>query len=238
MRDSFVFYRSFYEAINDLSKKGQNALFNAICRYVFYDKEPTLTGAASAVFKLIKPQIDANNKRFENGKRGGRPKNQNETETKPNENQNETEQQPNVNVNDNDNVNVILQKSEISESDTESCPTQKAESINYQKIVDYFNAETKGVFGTVLMPLSETRKGMIRARIKQHGKAAFAEVIRKAMESNFLQGQNSRNFRATFDWLIRPTNFEKVLSGNYDNHVDSNDRLHFSQHTGLPQADF
>ena len=58
---------------------------------------------------------------------------------------------------------------------------------------------------------------MINARIKEHGKRAFVEMIRKAYESNFLKGQNSRNFTATFDWLIKPTNFEKVISGNYDN---------------------
>ena len=101
-------------------------------------------------------------------------------------------------------------------------PTQHpAENINYDKLVAYFNKTTKGVFGMVQMPLSETRRTSVRARIREHGKEAFIAVIAKAMASDFLKGQNQRGFKATFDWLIKPTNFEKVLSGNYDNHENT-----------------
>lgn len=110
MRDSFVFYRSFFESFSDLSKKDKLALFDALCNYALNDVEPELTGAPSAMFKLLKPQVDANNRRYENGKKGGRPKgNQTETKTKPNNNQTKTKTKPNVNdnvnVNDNDNDN-------------------------------------------------------------------------------------------------------------------------------------
>lgn len=100
-------------------------------------------------------------------------------------------------------------------------PQKKPESINYDALVAYFNNTTKGVFGTVQTPLSESRKNSVRARIREHGKEAFAKVLAKAMASDFLKGQNTRGFRATFDWLIKPTNFEKVLSGNYDKHDPS-----------------
>ena len=102
MRDSVVFYRSFWEAIKDVDPPDQLAAYNAIFDYALDDISPNLTGAASAIFKLAKPQIDANNKRYENGKRGGRPK----AKTKPSENQSETESEPNVNDNVNVNVNV------------------------------------------------------------------------------------------------------------------------------------
>ena len=114
MRDSFVFYESFYLALSELSAAQQGKIYTAICRYALYGEEPELRGASSAVFKLIKPQIDANNRRWENGKKGGehgikggRPKNPKETPKKPLENPKET---PNVhvhvNVNDNVNDNV------------------------------------------------------------------------------------------------------------------------------------
>ena len=56
------------------------------------------------MFKLLKPQLDANTRRYENGCKGGRPK---KTEEKPKENQNETKpkRNDNVNVNVNDNEN-------------------------------------------------------------------------------------------------------------------------------------
>lgn len=103
MRDSFVFYESFYLAISELSAAQQSKIFQAICRYALYEEEPELKGPSAAVFKLVKPQIDANNRRYENGKKGaehgikgGRPKNPKETPNKPLENPKGT---PNVTVN-------------------------------------------------------------------------------------------------------------------------------------------
>ena len=107
MRDSMVFYKSFREAIKRLSPEDQLKAYDAIFDYAFEGKE-TNEGIVSAILLMAKPQIDANNQRYENGRKGGRPK----TEPKPNDNQTETEpkpnktnHEPNVNVNDNDNVN-------------------------------------------------------------------------------------------------------------------------------------
>lgn len=102
--------------------------------------------------------------------------------------------------------------------------TQKphAENINYQKFVEWFNEKTKGIFGELRYPLSEARKGMMRARIKEHGKDAFFNVILSSTKSNFLKGDNKKAWRATFDWMIKPTNFEKILTGNFDNRSNGN----------------
>lgn len=100
-RDSFVFYRSFYEAIKDLDTIEQSNLLCAICELALNGNEIELNGISSTIFKLIKPQINANLKRYKNGSKGGRPK----TENKPKENQNKTKHKPNVNDNVNENVN-------------------------------------------------------------------------------------------------------------------------------------
>lgn len=97
-----------------------------------------------------------------------------------------------------------------------------AEKIDYDSLISFFNSETKGVFGNIKTPLSDKRKSMISARIKEHGKRRFAEVISKAAMSPFLKGQNNRGWTATLDWIIKPTNFEKILSGNYDNRSKEN----------------
>lgn len=95
MRDGFVFYRSFFESFSDLSKKDKLLLFDALCNYALNDIEPELSGTTAAIFKLLKPQVDANNRRYENGKKGGRPRgNQTETKTKPKQNQTETKTKP------------------------------------------------------------------------------------------------------------------------------------------------
>ena len=100
-KDSFIFYKSFYEAIKKLKKKEQLTVYSQICEYVFEQKNSVLDGVPGAIFDLIKPQIDANLRRFENGKKGGRPK----TKPKPNHNLDVTKPKPNENVNVNVNVN-------------------------------------------------------------------------------------------------------------------------------------
>jgi len=107
-RDSFIFYRSFFESIEKLKKKDQLTLFSYICRYALGEETEKLDGVAAAIFDLIKPQIDANTRRYEGGKKGGRPK----TKEKPIANLGVTISEPNVNenvnvnVNENENVNV------------------------------------------------------------------------------------------------------------------------------------
>ena len=108
MRDSFIFYRSFYEAAQDLEDSDRLKFYDAVLEYALNGSE-TLTerSSARAVFKSVRPQIDVNNQRYENGKKGGRPKNQTITKPKPKRNQTKTKQKPNVNVNVNDNANDI-----------------------------------------------------------------------------------------------------------------------------------
>lgn len=131
MRDSFIFYKSFYEAISKLKKKSDKLeIFEAIFNYIFYDQNPDLKDAPAMAFDLIKPQLDANNVKYENGKKGGRPKvktkeypkqNQTETETKRNVNVNE-----NVNENDNENVNA---KAELAPIKPSRFPTGKYQNV-------------------------------------------------------------------------------------------------------------
>ena len=98
MKDSFIFYRSFYEAAKELNQKDRIKVYDAIFELALNQNETELSGASKAVFIAIKPQIIANNIRYENGSKGGRKKGtKNKTETKPNENQNETEIKPNEN---------------------------------------------------------------------------------------------------------------------------------------------
>ena len=109
-RESFICYASFYEAASTLKNSDKLRFYETIFRYALFGEEPAKnSGPAYGLFLLVKPQIDANYKRYENGKKGGRkPKpngNQTETKQKPNGNQAESKHEPNVNVNDNVNAN-------------------------------------------------------------------------------------------------------------------------------------
>jgi len=94
MRDGFIFYESFRKAMTGLPPETQLLLYNAIADYALYDAEPDFggDGVALAFFTLIKPQLDANIRKRENGAKGGRPAKG--TEREPNRNHRETRRQP------------------------------------------------------------------------------------------------------------------------------------------------
>lgn len=113
-RKAFSFYRSYYEASKDLPTKEDQADFlMAICSYIFDGVEPEITGVASAMFKLAKPNLDTSVKRANAGQIGG-SNNKKQNKTKANEKQNES-------------------KIEANEKQNES----QAEAINDYMINDY-----------------------------------------------------------------------------------------------------
>lgn len=102
MRESIVFYRSFYEAVKDFSPEDFKKSVCAIMEYGLNEKEPETSGIEKAIYLLAKPQIDANNRRYLNGTKGGRPK----TKPEPNNNQTTTKSEPNEKVKDKVNEKV------------------------------------------------------------------------------------------------------------------------------------
>ena len=84
MRDNFIFYRSFYDGAKVLNNADRLKLYEAIFEYALDNTEPNLKGYPLGMFNMAKPQLDANNKRYqdgikgaEHGKKGGRPKKNN-----------------------------------------------------------------------------------------------------------------------------------------------------------------
>lgn len=67
--------------------------------------------------------------------------------------------------------------------------------------------------------MSDQRKGNVRSRIREYGGDVqmVYKAIDKAMASDFMNGKNGKGWVASFDWMMCPSNFPKVLEGNYDN---------------------
>lgn len=165
MRESFVFYRSFYDAIKDLPRDVQGEIYTAIMEYSLYGKETeNLKPIARSVFTLMKPQIDVNNKRFENGKKGGRPKNENETNEKPKDNQKETKDEPNVNDNANVNVNIENTTNVVSKKDAAKAATLKRKDEFGKTLVPYMEKYGKEMIRAFFNYWSELNKSETKMR--------------------------------------------------------------------------
>lgn len=90
-RQQFTFYRSFWEAAKALPPKDKNAILCAVCAYALDNEEIPLSGTASAIFSLIKPNLDASKRKAENGKMGGKSTKQNASKTQASDKQNASE---------------------------------------------------------------------------------------------------------------------------------------------------
>ena len=106
MRDSVVFYRSFYDAIKNIPEADQLKVYTAIMEYAMNDVQPEIDGIALAIFLLVKPQIDANNKRYENGKKPKVKQAVSKSEASCKQNISKSEANVNVKENEKENVNV------------------------------------------------------------------------------------------------------------------------------------
>lgn len=73
-----------------------------------------------------------------------------------------------------------------------------------------------------IIKISEARKKAIKARLNQYSLEDFRQVFENAEDSDFLKGNNQRDWSATFDWLISDKNMPKVLEGKYNNNKKKN----------------
>ena len=153
-RETCVFYASWLDAIEAMPEGVRGEALMAILKYALRGETTEKQGAMTKVIMaMAKPVIDTNNKRYENGckggeygKLGGRPKsaeNPKETPKKPQENPKKT---PNgnlgvsVNVNDNDNVNVNDNES-VCDKSHNNAPTHTLTHEGFEKFIDFCRAK-------------------------------------------------------------------------------------------------
>lgn len=66
-RSNMLFYRGFYEAIEHLNFEEKGMVYSAIFNYGLNFVEPELPNHLKTIFMLLRPQLDANIKKFKNG---------------------------------------------------------------------------------------------------------------------------------------------------------------------------
>jgi hypothetical protein len=93
-------------------------------------------------------------------------------------------------------------------------PPSSFPEIDFKKLVDTFHKLCPTM--PQVRELTEARKNAVRLRVKEFGKEQVLEVIQKAGSSKFLNGDNERGFKASFDFIFTASKFVKILEGNYD----------------------
>lgn len=240
-----IFYASWKEALQGLPDSVRLEVYEAAIDFAMSGEEPALTGTAALAFSFIRQDIIRDIQKYEricernraNGRKGGAPignrnasKAENDetiqnnpnnplgaktTQNNPNDNEDDNEDD-NDNVNDNDSTKRIVSDDTIRESDSLS---PVIPSIDLKELIGYFNAQMRraGALIPAIRTISGRRKTHTLARIREYGKETFAQMIRIAAESDFLNGKSAKGWTATYDWLVYPSNFVKVIEGNYNN---------------------
>ena len=126
-----IFYRSFFEALKELPDSNRLEMFDAICEYgLNFQQANNLSGISKAIFTLIKPQIEANIKRYENG---SQPKNKQKISNIEAKNKQDISKEE-ANSNDNQNLNAkdnqIANQVGKSEFDFSNFSTQETQAIH------------------------------------------------------------------------------------------------------------
>ena len=113
-------------------------------------------------------------------------------------------------------VNKVALASIKKELKVEHIREEEKNTINYQQLWNNF-AKDNDLSAVAKMTSSRQKKLALRvAEIKEFDKL-FLAVLEKISDSRFLLGQNDRNWKISFDWLIEnDLNMIKVYEGKYD----------------------
>ena len=99
--------------------------------------------------------------------------------------------------------------------------TREEEVANqdFDEIISFFNQQMKGKGIQQVAIITSERRQAFERLVSQTGvnKDTLKQAIRNAAESDFLNGKGPKGWVASFDWMMIPQNFQKVLENNYRN---------------------
>lgn len=99
--------------------------------------------------------------------------------------------------------------------------TREEEVANhdFDEIISFFNQQMKGKGIQPVAIITSERRQAFERLVSQTGvnKDTLKQAIKNAAESDFLNGKGPKGWVASFDWMMMPQNFQKVLENNYRN---------------------
>lgn len=114
------------------------------------------------------------------------------------------------------NVTQMLPEKEIDKEKEKEIELdiEKDKKINkYNDVVEIYNTYCTNL--AQVQKLTEKRKIAINKLLKEINLEQFKEICAIANKSDFLTGNNDRNWKADFDFIIRPDKAVSILEGKY-----------------------
>lgn len=211
-QNSFVMYKNWAPLVVHSTDEVAGRLFKAVFNYQTYGIESE-DECIAPIFEMMKMVFDQDSEKYR------------ELSRKRSEAAKQMHANASKNMQMHANADFAEQKNSV--AGDMKCNDMKCNDMqcddNDMSCNDISYAEISEEFNSVCVTLpkvknmNDHRRRSIKARIKEHGRDQVSEVFRKAAESDFLSGRNKEWTNCSFDWLMKPSNFVKVLEGNYDN---------------------
>lgn len=209
-RGQFTFWRSIFDSIEALPKKDRLPLFEAVCAYSLDGIEPKqLSAVQNALFMSYKPTLTKGRNKSINGSKGGSKPKANAKQTESSSVSLSNSQQAEKEVEKEKEVEVEKEK----EIEVEVEKERKSKANDYARIISTWNA-IPGLPHVEKISSGSAREKAVNARIRENGIDKVLQSIEAVKNSDFLLGLKT-DWCASFDWLMSPTNFQKVIEGNY-----------------------
>lgn len=146
----------------------------------------------------------------------------------PNENENGNEN-GNENENGNDSLNMgegnnnTRMSASPSPTPPEGSAEQERSEPDYVGLMELWNSEVDKAGSRMrkITRMNPARRAIVLQCYRDNGndEDILRDVIRKAVRTDFLNGSNRRDWCGTFDWLMKPEYFQRIVEGNYDDNI-------------------
>lgn len=107
-----------------------------------------------------------------------------------------------------------IRNNTISEANASSIVPEPAPLPPVQEALQVWNVEAQACGWPLVAKLNDTRRRSLAARLREHKLDGWQNALSRARSSPYLGGDPPTWF--TFDWITKPTNFLKLIEGNYD----------------------
>lgn len=95
--------------------------------------------------------------------------------------------------------------------------TTKVTTTEMQAAVEAWNRlQDVGISPVTMIKSGSDRYKCLQARIREYGLDSVVAAFDRVRRSSFLRGGGKSGWVITFSWAVKPSNFQKLLDGEYD----------------------
>lgn len=159
-------FDSYIDAGQQLPQRDKERFYTALIEFIAYGVEPTLDGAAAAVFTAIKPSLVISKKRAEAGRRGGNANAKNNGSSNFASKQNESKSEASDEANEQlacEFAHTITNTSTNTSKGVGGAGEGESDSEEIAEIVAHLNAAV----GKSYKPTTPKTRSLIRARMRE-----------------------------------------------------------------------